>query len=127
MLYDDKAIPPDPSGDAAPAEGHDTALTASDGNRCTAYLAAPSRPFGAPHSFFDRRRADFADASTDAWKRVLDFIEAYKGEKRKQRRAESSQIVLPLAPSFIAGGDFLSTHFVGDASRRDAQCTGNGA
>ena len=30
---------------------------------------------GAPHSFFDRRQEDFADASTDAWRRVLAFIE----------------------------------------------------
>src|SRR5205807_2962012 len=30
---------------------------------------------GAPHSFFDRRQEDFADASADAWKRVLTFIE----------------------------------------------------
>ena len=29
---------------------------------------------GAPHSFFDRRYADFEDASEDAWRRVLDFI-----------------------------------------------------
>src|SRR6266849_6160066 len=32
---------------------------------------------GAPHSFFDRRATDFADASADAWQRVLGFIEAY--------------------------------------------------
>ncbi len=32
---------------------------------------------GAPHSFFDRRAADYADASADAWQRVLSFIEAY--------------------------------------------------
>ena len=32
---------------------------------------------GAPHSFFDRRYEDFADASEDAWKRVLDFIERH--------------------------------------------------
>jgi len=30
---------------------------------------------GAPHSFFDRKQEDYADASTDAWQRVLDFIE----------------------------------------------------
>ena len=30
---------------------------------------------GAPHSFFDRRYDDFADASEDAWKRVLAFVE----------------------------------------------------
>lgn len=29
---------------------------------------------GAPHSFFDRRAADYAEASADAWRRVLDFI-----------------------------------------------------
>ena len=29
---------------------------------------------GAPHSFFDRKAAEFNDASTDAWRRVLDFI-----------------------------------------------------
>ncbi len=29
---------------------------------------------GATHSFFDRRSAEFADASADAWTRVLDFI-----------------------------------------------------
>lgn len=31
---------------------------------------------GAPHSFFDRKYEDFADASADAWQRVLDFISA---------------------------------------------------
>jgi carboxymethylenebutenolidase len=29
---------------------------------------------GAPHSFFDRNSADFADASADAWQRTLAFI-----------------------------------------------------
>ncbi|HEX2222377.1 MAG TPA: dienelactone hydrolase family protein [Candidatus Limnocylindria bacterium] len=28
---------------------------------------------GAPHSFFDRRAAEHAEASTDAWRQVLDF------------------------------------------------------
>ena len=32
---------------------------------------------GAPHSFFDRRQEDFADASADAWNRVLAFIERH--------------------------------------------------
>ena len=31
---------------------------------------------GAPHSFFDRKQEEFQDASDDAWKRVLSFIEA---------------------------------------------------
>jgi carboxymethylenebutenolidase len=29
---------------------------------------------GAPHSFFDRKYAEFADASADAWKHVKDFV-----------------------------------------------------
>ena len=32
---------------------------------------------GAPHSFFDRKQEDFADASEDAWKRVLAFLEQH--------------------------------------------------
>ena len=30
---------------------------------------------GAPHSFFDRRYEEFAKASEDAWRRVLEFLE----------------------------------------------------
>ena len=30
---------------------------------------------GAPHSFFDRKQEEFADASEDAWRRVLAFVE----------------------------------------------------
>ncbi|MBI5878813.1 MAG: dienelactone hydrolase family protein [Chloroflexi bacterium] len=33
---------------------------------------------GAPHSFFDRRYAEFADASADAWTRIIAFIAANK-------------------------------------------------
>jgi carboxymethylenebutenolidase len=29
---------------------------------------------GAPHSFFDRRADDFADACADAWRQMLDFV-----------------------------------------------------
>ena len=32
---------------------------------------------GAPHSFFDRKQEEFADASEDAWRRTLAFIEAH--------------------------------------------------
>ncbi len=32
---------------------------------------------GAPHSFFDRRFEDFADASANAWSRVLAFMESH--------------------------------------------------
>jgi carboxymethylenebutenolidase len=33
---------------------------------------------GAPHSFFDRKQEEFADASDDAWRRVLAFVEKYR-------------------------------------------------
>jgi carboxymethylenebutenolidase len=33
---------------------------------------------GAPHSFFDRKQEDFADASEDAWRRVLDFVRSHE-------------------------------------------------
>jgi len=32
---------------------------------------------GAPHSFFDRKQEQFAEASEDAWRRVLQFLERY--------------------------------------------------
>jgi carboxymethylenebutenolidase len=34
---------------------------------------------GAPHSFFDRKQEEFADASADAWSRVLTFVERHSG------------------------------------------------
>ena len=30
---------------------------------------------GAPHSFFDRKATEYADASADAWRQMLDFME----------------------------------------------------
>jgi carboxymethylenebutenolidase len=32
---------------------------------------------GAPHSFFDRKAADFAEASAAAWSETLSFIRAH--------------------------------------------------
>jgi carboxymethylenebutenolidase len=32
---------------------------------------------GAPHSFFDRRYEEFAEASEDAWRRVLEFLDRH--------------------------------------------------
>jgi carboxymethylenebutenolidase len=34
---------------------------------------------GAPHSFFDRKATEFADASADAWGRVLGFVRSRAG------------------------------------------------
>jgi carboxymethylenebutenolidase len=34
---------------------------------------------GAPHSFFDRKFEEFADASADAWSRTLGFVEQHAG------------------------------------------------
>ena len=35
---------------------------------------------GAPHSFFDRKQEEFADASDDAWRRTLEFIERHAAD-----------------------------------------------
>ena len=35
---------------------------------------------GAPHSFFDRKAADFADAAADAWGKVQEFVERKPAE-----------------------------------------------
>ena len=32
---------------------------------------------GAPHSFFDRKQEDFADASDDAWRRTVAFVDSH--------------------------------------------------
>ena len=37
---------------------------------------------GAPHSFFDRKFEEFADASEDAWRRTLAFVEQHTSPKR---------------------------------------------
>ena len=34
---------------------------------------------GAPHSFFDRRYEDYAEACEDAWRRMLGFLESHTG------------------------------------------------
>ncbi|MGZ4187690.1 MAG: dienelactone hydrolase family protein [Solirubrobacteraceae bacterium] len=34
---------------------------------------------GAPHSFFDRRFEQYADACEDAWRRMLAFIQKHSG------------------------------------------------
>lgn len=36
---------------------------------------------GAPHSFFDRRQTEFADASADAWRRVQAFVATHTGRR----------------------------------------------
>jgi carboxymethylenebutenolidase len=33
---------------------------------------------GAPHSFFDKRAEEFADASADAWTRIQGFIAGFQ-------------------------------------------------
>jgi carboxymethylenebutenolidase len=37
---------------------------------------------GAPHSFFDRKAAEFADASADAWSRIIGFVGSTTGTGR---------------------------------------------
>ena len=42
-----------------------------------AWSTTSSTYAGAPHSFFDRKQEQFADASADAWRRVLAFFESH--------------------------------------------------
>jgi carboxymethylenebutenolidase len=66
MGGDDPAIPPED------VEAFERALTeAGVEHELVTYP-------GAPHSFFDRKQEQFADASADAWQRVLDFVEAHR-------------------------------------------------
>ena len=48
---------------------------------------------GAPHSFFDRKQEEFAEASTDAWRRVRQFVgaPAKAASRRKPTRAAALQ------------------------------------
>jgi len=64
----DRAIPPEA------VEAFDEALTAAGvEHRIVVYPDAP-------HSFFDRKQAEFADASTAAWGEILDFIKGHAPE-----------------------------------------------
>ena len=47
---------------------------------------------GAPHSFFDRRHEDFADASADAWERVLGFVARHRGDSDGWRSGRPTSI-----------------------------------
>jgi len=65
--------------------GDDQNITAEDNAAFEEALRAAGVPHelvtypGAPHSFFDRKQEEFQDASDDAWKRVLAFIEQHVG------------------------------------------------
>jgi carboxymethylenebutenolidase len=62
--------------------GADPNITAEDNSAFDSALTAAGVEHeivtydGAPHSFFDRKHDEFADASADAWQRVLAFIAA---------------------------------------------------
>ena len=56
----------------------DTAVAAFDAALQAADVAHDLVTYpGAPHSFFDRKADQFADASADAWQRILDFVAEY--------------------------------------------------
>jgi carboxymethylenebutenolidase len=63
--------------------GDDAHITAADNEAFDEALTAASVEHeiitypGAPHSFFDRKYDEFADASADAWSRVLTFLERH--------------------------------------------------
>jgi carboxymethylenebutenolidase len=82
---------PGPTDRAAELTGPILALQAGDDQNITAEhnrefaeaLAAAGVPYelvtydGAPHSFFDRKHDEYAEASEDAWNRTLEFIARY--------------------------------------------------
>jgi carboxymethylenebutenolidase len=84
---------PGPIQRAAELEAPVLALQAGDDQNITAELNASFEQAlqdagvehevvtyeGAPHSFFDRKQDDYQHASEDAWRRVLDFLEAHSG------------------------------------------------
>ena len=63
--------------------GDDANITAADNAAFDAALAEAGVEHeivtydGAPHSFFDRKHEEFADASADAWERVLAFVQRH--------------------------------------------------
>jgi carboxymethylenebutenolidase len=63
--------------------GDDRNITAEDNAAFEDALAAAGVEYelvtydGAPHSFFDRSQDQFAEASADAWRRVLAFVERH--------------------------------------------------
>jgi carboxymethylenebutenolidase len=63
--------------------GDDQGITADDNAAFEQALSAAGVEHeivtydGAPHSFFDRKQEQFADASEDAWRRTLAFIAAH--------------------------------------------------
>ena len=65
--------------------GADAATTPEQSDRFEAELTARGVEHervvyeGAPHSFFDRSFADWKDAGTDAWHRILAFVDANRG------------------------------------------------
>jgi len=65
--------------------GDDRNISAEDNAAFERALAQAGVPHelvtyaGAPHSFFDRKHEEFAEASADAWERVLAFVERYAG------------------------------------------------
>ncbi len=63
-----------------PTEQVHTLDTALDGTGVEHEIVIYS---GAPHSFFDRRATEFAEASADAWQRVLGFIDAHGGAQSR--------------------------------------------
>jgi carboxymethylenebutenolidase len=63
--------------------GDDAGITAEDNEAFEQALRAAGVEHeivtfeGAPHSFFDRKQEEFQDASDDAWRRTLAFIDAH--------------------------------------------------
>jgi carboxymethylenebutenolidase len=64
--------------------GADQAISHEDNLEFEQALRAAGKEYeliefeGAPHSFFDRKQEQFRQASDDAWRRTLDFVDAHR-------------------------------------------------
>ena len=65
---------------------------------------------GAPHSFFDRRAAEHADASEDAWRRMLGFLDV-RGDRliATSGSSRSSSSRLSTLPVGLRGSSSMNT------------------
>ena len=72
---------------------------------------------GAPHSFFDRRYADYAEACEDAWRRMLGFLESQRSAWQPPRFASRTGLTArPAAPH-----DKTSTNLRSSAPQRQQE------
>ncbi len=128
MCYDDNARPPIPPGESGSARGEDIVLTATDGNKFSAFAAHPSKPTGAQiivypdvrglHQFYKELALRFAEVGIAAV--AIDYFGRTAGLTGRDDTFEFWPHVQQLAAKNVytdarAALDYLKTN-VGTAS-----------